>query len=636
MTMKMFKPKSITDDALYDSTIAEPDVSLGEVEWSDPTDLGSYSNLITYTDFTLANTSEILTNGSKIYTLDGNGDLIVYDTDAETYTSTNVGVDTNGSSQGCKIGTKLYFTPYSNTDLVVVDTTTDASTIFDCTETEFVTRFVSAFPFNGELYLCDRSANIFSFDGSDFTFLYDSQAGTVVSACQAPSGNILVVGSYSIYVYNPDSDTVATLYSGTSTSNEYGTVYDCLTYSGTAYIFTHRYILAVDASDNLTTLYSFASNSNYLVNRYMGGRARFVNNKMVFAAYNSGTGVSTDEYSGVFAYDVDSNEVDLIYTFTQPVSDFRFNAAVMLDDMRVFAVGYEGSSTDGTYVFNARAPYTLNEQAIIASTHRKYQCVDTYVYESPEDGATGEDGATWVDIGATNRWASLDYEINSTSDGSGLGYLSWSFDIAEMGLFDEIAFFGLENCDRVRVVIYESDGTTQTYSKSYPLDLDPVDDADDLYNDTMYNDTYVITGLIAAGLESDSIIEVYVSAADDYFDDFGAGSICFGTSRTLGTVGDSSTVGLDDYSTYEYDDYGNLTTTVIPPADKGTYNLLIENQGYRYTRAILKNAIGETCVWYSYDNAGNTIPILGRYTTSTMTIVSPNTKTMPLKIKGVI
>lgn len=656
MTMKMFKPKSITDDALYDSTIAEPDTSLGEAEWVNPVD-AQYMLTNSYTLGAVRGADECQAAeyyGGKLYcffeknsSLDGNSYVLIVDTSDNSTTSLDIGDKVSVTDSALSSDGYVCFSGVDSEAIaIIVNCNDDSLTVIaqsDVTDGSSDYRCVCATG-DGYFYL---------FTDGDTALQVDYKAGTGTAVatysgtldrctcCALISGEVYVFGdSYGgsgfsrITIFDTSSYTF-TEYTTDQLST--GFPFSAVSYGSNAYISTSTAIYSWSPDDGLSYVTgntdgyglpgSVPDYDNYSVLEYRAMALDGIGG-LVFRYYKN----NVPSVARVDLSTLEVTDLDISNSSYEP-SNVAANGVGGL-----FAISdYATDATSSSNIFDYyREPYTLGEQAIIASTHRKYQCVDTYVYESPEDGATGEDGATWVDIGATNRWASLDFEINSTSNGSGANALFWSFDIAELGLVDEVAFFGMYNIDQVRVVILESDGVTSTYIQTDSLELDPVDDADDLYNDTMYNDTHVITGLIANGLESDSILRVTVFAADGYDDDNGVGAICFGTSRTLGTVGDSSTVGLDDYSTYEYDDYGNLTTTVIPAADKGTYNLLIENQGYRYTRAILKNAIGETCVWYSYDNAGNTIPILGRYTTSTMTIVSPNTKTMPLKIKGVI
>lgn len=639
--LKVFKPIDITDDVLYSSSIAEPDTSTGEVEWVDPKiaqSLGSYSEsdsnytitgMVNYGGYVYAitTTTDWATGAYNSYVIKVNESTGATSSVSLGYEFSCVDVALNGSGFICFVG-RSTINSYTH---VVYDTSDDT----------FVLNGSGA----GSLF-CVTSIDGDSFDafGSDGYYVSIETDATTTDNALATGIAIhaaINLGSYAL-VFGTSASSLN--YVGTFNASDltYTDIISGMSIGGYPssrvvstgdyyYIATETGICKFNVDGSYETIVS----SGTLALRFFGN---YTNGQFGSRAGVGGLGVTsggllfytavstTSPYGiGLYTYDTTSGDsISLSYSNSSNIQGVTVNG----DTPYIASYGSSEFDFEGF-----SQPYDTGDQVVISSTHRKYQCVSDNVYESPEDGATGTDGATWVDIGATNRWAALDTVINTQTTGSTNQEVSYKFDSVDV--FDSFAVFGIENCYQVRVFVIDSDNSTELGRVTISLDnSEPIDDADELVNDALYDSSCIIDGITDLGLSDDSYVSIRFYPVTDKA--VSVGSICFGNPRTLGDTTYDTTISIKDYSTYTYDDYGNLTTVARPPADQANFQLMIPDGGYRYTRTVLKALVAETCVWYTWDYENIPFSILGRNTTSTITLNSPKTSSLPLKIEGVI
>jgi len=666
--LKVFKPIDITDDVLYSSSIAEPDTSTGEEEWVDPL----LSQNIVTNSYTLSSSStsdEIQASeyyGGKIYSLvdkssgNGNSYILIVDTSDNSTSTIDLGDSGFGATDSAVSSNGYICFSGEDSDAIamVIDCSVDSVTVIDQSDVTNAGNFYRCVCYGGDgyFYLFTDADNVMRVsEGGSATVINESSVDyTWIYSCALVDGDIYAFGRQAdggvgfdlIYKLNTDSGLL------TEVSTESFADYQplaAISYGGNAYIATSRKLIAWNPTDGAS--YITGSAEGYDLFGYIPESVNY--SSVSYATIKAdGIGGLVATYSTGASFFVARVDVSTSTVTELTISDSSYEAQNVASDGAgsVYILsGKTGTSTSqANKVDYFRRPYLTSEQVVISSTHRKYQCVSDNVYESPEDGATGTDGATWVDIGATNRWAALDTEINTDSyatanyslsgDNIGTEYIDYEFNVDEVGsVFDALSLHGLTEVDQVTVTIFESDGSTVLATLDSDLEVEVVDDADDLINTSLYADSYVFEGL-SDSMNDDSIIRARFYPREGTLEsfDFGVGSICFGNPRSLGVTTYDTTISIKDYSTYTYDDYGNLTTVARPPADQANFQLMIPDGGYRYTRTVLKALVAETCVWYTYDYEKVPFSILGRNTTSTITLNSPKTSSLPLKIEGVI
>jgi hypothetical protein len=635
--LKVIDPIDLS--GLTNTTIAEPDTSVGEAEWVDPLNV-TQQTLMPYTDFSLSVTGDMMSYGDKVYAVSGDGELMIYDTSTNTYTSQSVAssaTTTTFCNKGCAVGSKLYFPLISTTpdmDILVVDASDDSYATYENTDTTNYSGSInSIFTLDGQIMASDSRSHIYSFGGSSFSLEYSIEYdGSYISqraSCSDSDGNIVVVATNQVYVYNVENDTTTLIHDNDSSSyTDYGTLNDCFVYNGTTYITSYLYLLKLDSSYNITVEWRYGADSLYLVNRFTNYRFRAINGRLTVAAYNRESIDDADVNSGIYSYNLNTSELDVIYSVSFPTEDFAYRGALMLADSSVFALGSEGATTDSTYAFTAHRPYITGEEAILTSTHLNYYCADDYVYESPLDGATGEDGATWVEIGPTNRWAPFDYKINtktySTSD--------FYFDLTLDGDVTSLSVFGLENIYQISYTLYNSGGTS-IQSETVDLeDLTPIDTGDLDYNDAIYRQEYIWDD-IPAGYSGGYLRVTFYPVSGST----GAvGAICMGNPRTIGDILYDTSINRVSYSTIEQDTFGNLSRTIRDSADYITYEVDVPTENVPYVAAVLKSVLDQDVVWYGQMPSGYKLVTLGYYETSPLSIPNYSRSDIELKINGIV
>lgn len=619
--LKVIDPIDLS--GLTNTTIAEPDTSVGEAEWVDPSVLVEGDTLSSGT-FSSGATANYLHYDGKVYVANNDSQVLIYDTSDNTYETiqlTNNGVPYHAAA----INGMVYFPLGTNNgDLLVIDPSDNSYTEYECTSTDFSGTFVSAFTLDGEtVYLSDTEGALFTFSSGSFSYLnyrlYDNTAETVTDAQMSPSGDVLFVSTNYLWSYSIGDGTLTTIVDNSSSSASYGAMRRSQRYNSECYIMALNGIVKLDSTNSASTLFLFSD----LGISYSGSTSRYdftvKNGKITLACY------SYDDLSYVAViYDIDSESVS--QTISYGGGKYLVYAG-MNDDYSIFAIKQNLSTFDST-IYTAHRPYITGEEAILTSTHLNYYCADDYVYESPLDGATGEDGATWVEIGPTNRWAPFDYKINTKTYQTSEFY----FDLTLDRDVTCVAIFGLENIYQARCSLFDSSWNLIQQNNVDLEDLTPIDTGDLDYNDAIYRSEYIWDN-IPAGY-SGGYIRVWLWPVSGKTGAVGA--ICMGNPRTIGDILYDTSINRVSYSTIEQDTFGNLSRTIRDSADYITYEVDVPTENVPYVAAVLKSVLDQDVVWYGQLPSGYKLVTLGYYETSPLSIPNYSRSDIELKINGIV
>ena len=119
----------------------------------------------------------------------------------------------------------------------------------------------------------------------------------------------------------------------------------------------------------------------------------------------------------------------------------------------------------GETEWNAATAYTVGQEAIRASLHKKYRRkVAGATATAPEDDATN-----WLEIGATNRWAQFDQKIGSRTTVPSGNITT----VLEFGSIEGVALLDLRG-ESVTVTLKQTPGGSVAWTRSQNLDATPV------------------------------------------------------------------------------------------------------------------------------------------------------------------
>jgi hypothetical protein len=218
--------------------------------------------------------------------------------------------------------------------------------------------------------------------------------------------------------------------------------------------------------------------------------------------------------------------------------------------------------------WSSATAYVAGDYCMIETLHRVYLCeadsTDNYppdnIYDPDADPVAGN----WTDVGATNRWRMFDGLSRSATivDGAEI-----AVEIVPGEHYNAVAMLNIE-ADLITILVEAgSDGNV------YQQTINTVDNAGivDFYS-WFFNPIQRKINFVVAGLPAYIGSKVKIT----FYDSDSAvavGECIVGTSKFIGTLLHGYTVGVEDYSIKEKDDFGNWIITEGAYADRGEFTL---------------------------------------------------------------
>ena len=192
--------------------------------------------------------------------------------------------------------------------------------------------------------------------------------------------------------------------------------------------------------------------------------------------------------------------------------------------------------------------YVIGNRVILASTHKIYEAIAASTNKNPATDPARD--TYWLEVSATNRWRSFDKRIMDQATRAD----SITYTIAPTASVNTIAFFNVAAVT-VRVVVKDL-GAVTIYDKTIDMiDTSGIIDWLTYYtwDGLTYDTEALFTDLPAyAGFP----IYITISAAGGTAK---VGQISLGNSVRLGETLEGTTVGFEDYSRKDRDEFGNVT-----------------------------------------------------------------------------
>lgn len=223
-----------------------------------------------------------------------------------------------------------------------------------------------------------------------------------------------------------------------------------------------------------------------------------------------------------------------------PVTSYMIVPATITDAMLVSCTVAEPAS--GETAWNAATAYTVGQEAIRTTTHRKYKrIVAGTTATEPENDTTN-----WLDVGHTNRWSQFDKKVGSKTTGTASVTTVITPGSAEgLALLDVVG-------TSVDVTARETTGGTVVYTKHIDLDASIVGSVYDwMYGEYTQRLNVVLTDL--PGQYPSGEITVTVNSTSG-----GAiGVLAAGRVQTLGATEYGAGAGIINWGKVTDDGFGN-------------------------------------------------------------------------------
>lgn len=207
--------------------------------------------------------------------------------------------------------------------------------------------------------------------------------------------------------------------------------------------------------------------------------------------------------------------------------------------------------------------YNEGDKVILALTHTIYEALKSTTGESPDAHPL-----SWLPIGPTNRWAMFDEKIGTSTTAT----TSITFSV-KPGIVSGIAFLDLVGVTTIRVKLTAPDGVI--YDKTVTLtDTAGIIDWWTYFFEEVSVQTFVV--LTDLPTYRSSVMEVTISGGVGTT--VSVGSIVFGRLFEFANAVDyGASIGIQDYSRKERDDFGNVMITERAFSKRARWNFSIQN-----------------------------------------------------------
>lgn len=254
------------------------------------------------------------------------------------------------------------------------------------------------------------------------------------------------------------------------------------------------------------------------------------------------------------------------------------------------------------------------------------------IYESVSASNVGndpetDDGTNWAATVPSNAFAMFDSKIGTKSTNPD----SIILETLTTGFVDGIAFFGLVGSN-LQIEIYDLDGTTKIYDKTYVLrDYGSTSMYGYYFGDITSIDRVVKLDLPAIIAGSRIVITLTGAAGSDV----AIGSLIYGRQFEIGitTLGGLS-AGIKDFSTKENDKFGNFEVVERPFQDLLDVTVAVDNIRSDSVKNTLSKLRARPIVWVGDENKGYSV-VFGFFTEFKLTLPTTAYGEYRIKINGV-
>jgi hypothetical protein len=267
--------------------------------------------------------------------------------------------------------------------------------------------------------------------------------------------------------------------------------------------------------------------------------------------------------------------------------------------------------------------YAAGSRVIVAATHR--------VYESVVAGNIGHDpvtdnGANWIDVGPTNRWAMLDQAVGTLSIGTG------SIDLTlAPGRVDSLAVLDT-SADTVRVIVTVDGATLFDQTRSTNASGGVIAD----WYAYFTADTGRVNSLVFDNLPryTNAHVQVIITG-DNPTGPVSVGTLLVGKVMDLGTTEASPSIGINDFSRKETDQFGITTVVERSWSKRMTTRSLVETRAVDGIQRGLADLRAKPALWIGEDGY-DSLTVYGFFKDFSVDLALETISYCSLSIEGLI
>lgn len=274
----------------------------------------------------------------------------------------------------------------------------------------------------------------------------------------------------------------------------------------------------------------------------------------------------------------------------------------------------------GETAYNAGTSYSIGDEVILTSTHRKYRSVQN---SNTGHDPAADDGTWWVDIAPTNAWAMFDGIIGTQSTESTEIQISIDAGVYITGL-----------------AIFNVTAQTANVTVDDPTDGEVYNHDIDMRDNSQVVDwfTYFIEPIVekrrVALWDLPAYPNATVAITLGSSGDVSVGECIFGQVMDLGVAQYGTGFQLLNFNVTERDAFGNIIrTTGRRTAKLGKYNIKTLSPRTEYVFNALDDLRDTACVWSGSTDDDKTL-IYGYHSDARVNFSTPSLDDVSIEVEG--
>lgn len=271
--------------------------------------------------------------------------------------------------------------------------------------------------------------------------------------------------------------------------------------------------------------------------------------------------------------------------------------------------------------------YTTGDVVMSLATHKRYEALQAVPADINPDTDTTEP-PYWLELGATNRWKVFDKVIadKTTTAGTTITYTLGAFGKPASA----VSVFGLNGETAQLVVTDATDG--EVYNQTITL----VDNGLVVNGYTYFFEPFrVRTEATFENIPPYADAEYALTVTGTLLDLPEIGEIVLGSEYTLGSTTYGTSVGIEDFSVKERDQFGRAFLVERPFAKLVDFDFVINTRESRRTATLLEEVRATPAVYFAdrdTDQFGTTV--YGFYRNFSINLNSPSISNVTLEVEG--
>ncbi len=272
--------------------------------------------------------------------------------------------------------------------------------------------------------------------------------------------------------------------------------------------------------------------------------------------------------------------------------------------------------------WSASTTYAAGDRVILSANHRVYESVQAGNLN--HDPAT-DDGTWWLDVSATNRWRAFDQRLSAPVENNGtITYL-----IEPGSLVRGIGLVGV-SATEATVRVRDSSGTVLIFQTQNLADYSELIDA-------------ITMATVAPKFQNTAVFEDIICTAGNRIEVVigdGTGSvkvseIVLGDILKIGEPLYGAEVGIDDFSVYDTDQFGNVDIVERGYRDIVEFPVIVRNSNIARLKSEMTEIRARMAFFYiDTDGTDYGTKIYGRYESLRQIISGPTISDMTIRILG--